>query len=301
MSRKIVILLLVIFIWGLLFPILALAGDYKYGNKDVHYEGLVPCGKSESSLPAAYDEEGNLIKEEESLEISYPCEFCHLFVMLDGIIDFVLIKILPPVIALMMVIAGIMFFFAGGNPSLLLQSKKLITSVVIGVVIILSAYLIVGTVLTVVGVQSWTTLDTWLDGDGIFMVNCPIGEGGIGGNGGNGGNGDNGDGEAKEEWSPCDPDNEDCEGHHITASSVAIGVSDTLDCPEGYIIKSGLCRPGKREDGSEYTVGNSGIDGNGWTCWFYDPNNIVGVANGEIFSLCTKSDEGGGGGGAGAF
>ena len=283
MSKKIVILLLVIFIGSLSFPFLTLAGDYLYGNDMVHYEGLVPCGKDISSLPEIRDEDNNIIKEEESLQISYPCEFCHLFVMLDGIIDFVLIQILPPVVVLMMVIAGIMFFFAGGNPALMLQAKKLITSVVIGVIIIFSAYLIVGTVLTVAGVQSWTTLDTWLD-KGFFIVDCPIGEGGAGN-----GNG-NGNGEAEGEWFPCDPDNEDCEGHRITASPVAIGISGTLECSEGYIIKSGLCRPGKREDGSEYTVGSSGIDGNGWACWFYDPNNIVGVANGEIFSLCTKND-----------
>lgn len=164
MEKKIAILLLVVFIGGLLFPFLALAGDYQGYGKTIHYEGLVPCGKSEAG-------------PDEDPEVTKPCEFCHLFVMLDGIIDFVLIDILPPVVVLMMVIAGIMFFFAGGNPALLLQAKKLITSVVIGVVIIFSAYLIIGTVLTVAGVQSWATLDTWLS-QGTFIVNCPIGEDG---------------------------------------------------------------------------------------------------------------------------
>jgi hypothetical protein len=39
-----------------------------------------------------------------------------------------------------------------------------------------SAYLIVGTVLTAVGVQEWTTLSTWLS-QGSFTVICPIEKG----------------------------------------------------------------------------------------------------------------------------
>jgi len=160
MKRKIVILLLIIFIGGLLFPFLTLAGDYEVDGKNVHYEGLVPCGKAK-------------VSSGESDEVTQRCQFCHLFVMLDGIITFVLFDILPPVAVLMMVIAGVMFFFGGGNPSLLLQAKKLITSIVIGLVIIFSAYLIVGAVLSATGVLGWTTLDKWLD-NGTFTVNCPI-------------------------------------------------------------------------------------------------------------------------------
>ena len=174
MKRTIVFLLLVIFIGNFLFSFSVLAGDFTgYGGKNIHYQGLVPCGKSEAA-PASGDEKA------ESEEVTEHCEFCHLFVMLDGIIDFVLLDILPWIVILMILIAGIMFYFAGGNPSLLLQAKKLITSVVIGVIIILCSYLIIGTILTVLGVQGWTTLDKWADGNGVFMIDCPIGEDGSG-------------------------------------------------------------------------------------------------------------------------
>jgi len=164
MKKAIVFLLLVIFIGNFLFPFLASAGEYQGYGGTVKYEGLVPCGKSS-------------VGPNETEGVKKPCQLCHLFVMLDGIIDFVLIDILPWIVILMILIAGVMFYFAGGNPSLLLQAKKLITSVVIGVTIILCSYLIIGTVLTVLGVQSWTTLDQWAE-NGVFIIDCPIEENG---------------------------------------------------------------------------------------------------------------------------
>jgi len=175
MKKTIVFLLLVIFIGNLLFSFSVLAGEYEGYGGTVKYEGLVPCGKSS-------------VGPNEDEEVKNPCQLCHLFVMLDGIIDFVLLDILPWIIILMILIAGIMFYFAGGNPSLLLQAKKLITSVVIGVTIILCAYLIIGTVLTVLGVQSWTTLDQWA-GNGVFNIICPIEKPSDTNNGGPGGGG----------------------------------------------------------------------------------------------------------------
>ena len=204
MKKTIVFLLLVIFIGNFLFPFLASAGEYQTSEGSVHYEGLVPCGKS----TLATDKDGNVIEDE---GVKNPCELCHLFVMLDGIIDFVLLDILPWIVILMILIAGIMFYFAGGNPNLLLQAKKLIWSVVIGLTIILCAYLIVGTILTVLGVQSWTTLDKWA-GEGSFQVICPIGGDGANNsnnNGTNDGNGNgisntNGNGEEDENESKCE-------------------------------------------------------------------------------------------------
>ncbi len=296
MSKKIVILLLIIFIGSLSFPFLTLAGEYQGYGGTVHYEGLVPCGKSEKG-PG------------ESDEVTNPCEFCHLFVMLDGIIDFVLFNILPPVVVLMMVIAGIMFFFAGGNPTLLLQAKKLITSVVIGVVIIFSAYLIIGTVLTVVGVQSWTTLDTWLD-DGVFIIDCPIGGGGSGGNGGNGnggnenggnengGNENGGGGEApasdyttKDEcieagyyWydEECHEEEEKGEWVSVSTDSSADNIKElTLGCPEGTKLDGeGQCNPGTWTNVSK----TEPYGDNGWYCKFKGERG--GPAEGELSIYC---------------
>jgi len=239
MKKEIVILLLIIFIGGLLFPFLTLAGDYQVDGGTVHYEGLVPCGKAK-------------VSSGESDEVTGRCQFCHLFVMLDGIITFVLFDILPPVAVLMMVIAGVMFFFGGGNPSLLLQAKKLITSIVIGLVIIFSAYLIVGAVLSTTGVLGWTTLDKWLD-NGTFTVNCPIGEGGGAGvvapgeeegeNGGPGGGGGAGaipGEEEEEEESKC----EDCGAGfwNLCDKEECLSLGDCV-WTQYWGLASGFCKP----------------------------------------------------------
>ena len=161
MKRTIVFLLLVIFIGGLLSPFSAFAGQYKDEDDNlIIYEGLVPCGKTSH-------ESG------ESALVMAPCQFCHLFVMINEIVSYFLIYILGPIIVLMILVAGIMFYFAGGNPNLLTQAKALITSVVIGVVIILCSYLIIGTVLNVMGVSEANPLSGWAT-DGVFVIKCPI-------------------------------------------------------------------------------------------------------------------------------
>ena len=71
------------------------SNTYIMGDRTVTYEGIVPCGRVI---------EGTLIS----------CQFCHLFVMLDGIVDFIIFKIVPPLATLMIVIGGVMFMIAYG-------------------------------------------------------------------------------------------------------------------------------------------------------------------------------------------
>lgn len=160
MSKKLTLLFLIVFLGGLFFPLVSLAGEYQADGRIIHYEGLVPCGKSQAG-PG------------EDPEVTMPCQFCHFFVMIDGILDFLFVFIVPPIAALMLVVGGIMFYLAGGNPQLMTQARNLIKYAVIGLVVIYGAYLIIGTVLTMVGVEEWTTLDKWLS-EGVFNINCPI-------------------------------------------------------------------------------------------------------------------------------
>jgi type IV secretory pathway VirB2 component (pilin) len=105
---------------------------------------LVPCGQ-----------EGN------------PCQFCHLFVLFDNIIKFVLTCFAPIVAVLMIVIAGLLFIFSSGRPEIFAQAKSIITAVVIGLVIIFIAWLLVNLFFSVIGVESWTGLQS-----GWFKINC---------------------------------------------------------------------------------------------------------------------------------
>ena len=112
--------------------------------------GLVPCGTT-----------------------CCPCTLCDFFVMLDGIIDFLLIKIVPPLAALMIAIGGGMYIVSQGNPEMLGRAKKLFTSVVIGLLIIYSAYVIIGMFLWGIGLNTWThdIYHNWWE-QGFFEIDC---------------------------------------------------------------------------------------------------------------------------------
>lgn len=155
---------LIIFLGSLLFPLISSAGSYQADGTTVNYQGLVPCGK-EVCINGEYDENGICLGDEKE----FPCTFCHFFVMLDGIIDFVLFKIVPPVAILMLVIGGVMFFAAAGSPEKLGTAKKLITSVVIGLIIIFAAWIIIDLFFSLIGVAEWTGLR-----EGWFTINCPV-------------------------------------------------------------------------------------------------------------------------------
>jgi len=144
----------------LFIPLVSLASNSytvidQNGNRyTVDYEGLVPCGK-------------NFTINGESVFV--PCTFCHLFIVMNTILDFALVDIVPPLAALMMVIAGIMFFFAGTSPSMMSKSKTIFYYTIIGLAIIYGSWIIINTTLTFIGVADWTGLQ-----GGWFTISCPI-------------------------------------------------------------------------------------------------------------------------------
>ena len=192
---------LIIFLGSLLIPSISSAGTYIAidtggAPHTIYYDGLVPCGKlvCETNNIGGIEQEikkGNSLQSActavngttvgkiitgthgEQIQIGFPCTFCHLFVMLDGIIDFVLLQLVPVIAVLMLVIGGVMFALAGftewGLPFTFEQAKKLMTSVVIGLVIIFAAWLIIDLFFRVIGVVEWTGLQS-----GWFSIKCPI-------------------------------------------------------------------------------------------------------------------------------
>ncbi|PJA83762.1 MAG: hypothetical protein CO146_00605 [Candidatus Nealsonbacteria bacterium CG_4_9_14_3_um_filter_37_29] len=162
---------LIIFLGVLLFPSLSLAYTVYQteGGVNVIYKGIVPCGKP-VNLGGDLSN-GDLVG---GTCCEMPCTFCHFFVMLDGAIDFVLLKLVPPIAILMLVIGGVMFILGyfgeggEGSPKLFSQGKKLITSVFIGLIIIFAAWLIINLFFQFIGVADWTGLQ-----QGWFRINCP--------------------------------------------------------------------------------------------------------------------------------
>jgi len=171
-------------------PLMASAGHYgAFGTVEdgvgdsstkveIYYEGIVPCGKDVLKCDT-WDTADGIVEEKDRCtlpeKINMHCQLCHSFVMIDGIIDYVLISIIPYVTVLMLVIGGIMFYFGGTKPELLGKSKTLFKGVAIGLVLIYGSYMIVGFFLSVLGAAEINTIQNAFDAEeGVFKINCPI-------------------------------------------------------------------------------------------------------------------------------
>ncbi len=124
------------------------------------YGGLVPCGLSVDDPNQPGDQ-------------TVPCTLCYFFVMVDNIIDFLLLKIVPSLAALMIAIGGFMYITSQANPEMLSLAKRLFTSVAYGLLIIYGAFLIIGLFLHFIGLAAWTTnfYQNWWQ-QGFFEIDC---------------------------------------------------------------------------------------------------------------------------------
>jgi len=125
---------------------------------------LVPCGWGDPNPSTMIWEDPNT---ETSINEACSCSFCHLFTMMQNIIDFLIFRIVPVTAVLILFIGGLIFFSAGTNPNSLEKAKKLITSTIFGLVIIFTAWLVINTLMTFIGVSEWTGLKNW------WQIDCP--------------------------------------------------------------------------------------------------------------------------------
>ena len=88
-----------------------------------------------------------------------PCEFKHILELINTIINFILFVIAVPLSAIMFAYAGFLLVFSGGSSEKMSQAKSIFLNVVIGLVIVAAAWLIVHTILNIVGFDgSWIGL-----------------------------------------------------------------------------------------------------------------------------------------------
>jgi len=188
---------LLFFLIGLFFPFVSLASksysvfDNTTGNTYyLQYEGLVPCGKCVEEvspgpkMPARVFV--HITTQADCEAISYhwvagqcrpcaathrkiDCTPCHLFAMVDGIIDLILLKIVPPVATILFLVGGISFYLAAGNPEHLSKAKSIMLSAVIGLVIIYTSWIIINKTLEATGVADWVGF-----GQGWYQIQCQI-------------------------------------------------------------------------------------------------------------------------------
>jgi hypothetical protein len=174
----------------LLTPLVSSAGTYQVtvGGGPTYtatYEGLVPCGKC-VTVPAGYPDSTVSANAADCAANGYywrggqchtcpsgkgfvPCTFCHIFVMIDGIVDFILLRLVPPVATIVLIAGGVSFYFASGSPERANKAKAILTSAIIGLVIIYTSWIIINEVFNMAGLASWVGF-----GSGWFQINCKI-------------------------------------------------------------------------------------------------------------------------------
>jgi len=158
----------------LFFPFVILAAEKTYPlktepggiNHTVKYEGFVPCGKCLVTTPpiAGLDACTGTTNQ-----YFIPCQLCHIFIMIDAIIDFILLTVVPPIATIIFIVGGISFYLAGANPGQFEKAKSVLTAAIIGLVIIYTSWIIVNTTLTALGVADWVGFGT-----GWFEIKCPV-------------------------------------------------------------------------------------------------------------------------------
>lgn len=111
---------------------------------------LIPCGTQTETI----NENGK-----EIVRITNPCEengFSYLLQMINNVINFLLFKMAVPIAAIMFAYAGFVLITSGGDTSKRKTAKSVFTNVAIGLVLAIASWLIINTILSILGFDgSW--------------------------------------------------------------------------------------------------------------------------------------------------
>ncbi len=107
----------------------------------VGHDGLLP----KCNVSGQIDDSGE--------EYIQPCGLDALIAMVNKLINFVIVQLGIPLFAILFTYAGIMYLSSGANPKNKEKGKKVISNSLIGFGLVLSSWLIIKTILTVLGYQ----------------------------------------------------------------------------------------------------------------------------------------------------
>ena len=97
--------------------------------------GLVPCGTDNPLTPLT----------------NHDCEFKDALTLINTVIHFILFNLAVPIAAIMFFYAGFKMVISGGNPESKTKAKEIFTNAVIGLAIAAGAWLIIRTILLILG------------------------------------------------------------------------------------------------------------------------------------------------------
>jgi hypothetical protein len=107
---------------------------------------LVPCGVE---THPANTEDANGI--DISYQVINPCGFDHIFELINNIVNFLLFTLALPLAAILFAYAGFLFMFSGMQPEQRTKAKKIFGNVAFGFILAVAAWVIVHTILTILG------------------------------------------------------------------------------------------------------------------------------------------------------
>lgn len=131
----------------------ASAWHFGFGAAAAGSGGLVPCGGE--SQPA--------------------CNFCHIFVLINNIIQFLLvpsalnpIPIIPVIASLLVAWGGFVWLTSAGSPQRVKQGQQILFAVVVGLLIVYGAWLFIELILSSLGAVNFTGTGNW------FEIECTV-------------------------------------------------------------------------------------------------------------------------------
>ena len=141
-------------------------GEQTSGTLKVEYDGMVPCGRC---LPVTEgDEIGNFFSKDldeihgcasaalgsvPSPETFIPCSFCHVFIIFDRIISFVLGLLIPAISLIVIVGSGVLMILSTGNPEKVTKAKDTLLYAVLGLFLAYFSWAIIS--IFVSGFMDW--------------------------------------------------------------------------------------------------------------------------------------------------
>lgn len=81
------------------------------------------------------------------------CDFAAFITLIRNMINFLIFKLAVPLAAISFAIAGVMILTAGGNEGQVARAKEIFWNVLIGLIVALSAWLIVTAILAALGAR----------------------------------------------------------------------------------------------------------------------------------------------------
>lgn len=119
-------------------------------NNDVDNGGLVPCG-SEVYPPGYTMTVDGIPNVDVSGQVKNPCGFKHVLTLVNKVIRFILFVLVVPIAAIMFAYTGFLLLTSGGDPGKKKKAKEIFANVFWGLIIAAAAWLIIRTILSLLG------------------------------------------------------------------------------------------------------------------------------------------------------